>query len=490
MSSRKKAFLIDLVILVIVAVILAISMAWSKSIELALGLSYFVDENGERVEDAKAKNGALLSADAPRINVHFVDIGQGDCCIIELPDGKNMIIDAGSGLNASKATINKTLDFISNTLGDDFKYFDYAILTHPDSDHCNVLDDVLNKYPSRVCYRPNLKVDYSGYTDPGTEELTAEAFVKSNATYKSVIAAMYEPTAEHDFTPTVYVTNPADDTQTISGGEGDEAYSLTFYSPLSDNYGTAKEPEWNNYSPVMVLEYKGFKFTMTGDAEEDNLDEFVDKVNAAKTDGVTDKYDAFTDIYCANVIKAGHHGSRNATTTEFLEVMTAPNTVANTYSVISCGEGNSYGHPHPEALQRILGVGIKEENILRTDELGNISFSVRVDDDGNYNLFYGDVKTPDTPDPSDTPSDDEYLTLVYVEIGGIKLTWAVVAWTLYAVFAVVLLIITALYQFGITGRGGHGGSRRGNSSSSHRVTVGGKTVAEKKTTSGRGGKRR
>lgn len=488
----------DLIILVIAAVVLAVTMAWSRSIELSLGLCYYVDENGERVDDAEPKNGVLLSADtdAPRLDVHFADIGQGDCCIIEFPDGTNMIIDAGSGTSASSATINKTLDFISDTLGNGFKYFDYAVLTHPDSDHCNVLDDVLNKYPSRVCYRPNINGSYNGYTDPGIDGLTADAYTKSNATYKKVIAAMYEPTAEHDFTPVVYVTDPADDSQTISGGAGDEAYSLTFYSPLSNNYGTAKNPDNNNYSPVMVLEYKGFKFTMTGDAEEENLGEFVAKVNAAKSDGVTDKYDAFTDGYCANVIKAGHHGSENATTTEFLEVMTSPVAVANTYSVISCGAGNTYGHPHGAALDRIKGIGIKEENILRTDEKGNISFSVRMDEEGNYNLFYGDVKTPDnpdTPDPDPDPGDpdgEKKLTLVYVEIVGIKITWAVAAWTVYAAFAVVLLLITCLYQFGITGKGGRGGGhRRDNRSSGWSVTVGDKTTGGKKTT-GKGGKRR
>ncbi|MDE7463589.1 MAG: hypothetical protein K2M48_01045, partial [Clostridiales bacterium] len=294
----------------------------------------------------------------------------------------------------------------------------------------------------------------SGYTDPGKAELTADALPKSSAVYKSVIAAMYTPTAAHDFTPTVYITDPTDDAQTISGGEGDEKYSLNFYSPLSENYGTTeKNAEWNNYSPVMVLEYRGFKFVMTGDAEEDNLGEFVAKVNAAKTDGVSDKYDVFTDGYCANVIKAGHHGSENATTTEFLEVMTSPAAVGSTYSVISCGTGNSYGHPHAAALNRITGIGITQENILRTDEIGTIGFTVRVDEEGNYNLYYGDTATTPTPTPTPTPEEKPTTVkvLVYNKLWGIELKWPVVAWACYAVLVVLVALHAAYVRF-LSGR--------------------------------------
>ncbi|MDE7463815.1 MAG: hypothetical protein K2M48_02200, partial [Clostridiales bacterium] len=130
MASHKKAYIIDLAILIIVAVILAITMVWSREIELELGLSYYEEVDGEA---AAALNAGKRSADG-ELRVHFVDIGQGDCAIIELPDGKNIIIDAGSGTSSAgpKAMINSTLEFVSDTLGDDFKYFDYAILTHPD----------------------------------------------------------------------------------------------------------------------------------------------------------------------------------------------------------------------------------------------------------------------------------------------------------------------------------------------------------------------
>ena len=66
----------------------------------------------------------------------------------------------------------------------------------------------------------------------------------------------------------------------------------------------------------------------------------------------------------ADVFKAAHHGSRTANTEAFLE------RVDPDYVVISCGEGNSYGHPHAEVLNRLRKMGIQ---VFRTDEEGTIT---------------------------------------------------------------------------------------------------------------------
>ncbi|MDE5562442.1 MAG: MBL fold metallo-hydrolase [Clostridiales bacterium] len=494
-KSRKKIAIIDIIILVVLAIVLGVSMVWSRDIELKLGLLYYVDAEGVAEEDiVTLSSGVHTSADSSaELKVHFVNVGQGDCAIIELPDGKNMIIDAGRGTQKSNEAINYVQSYIKDTLGDGFKYFDYAILTHPDSDHCNILDSVLNMYPSYVCYRPNVEAKNAGYTDQGKADLTTDATTKSSAAYVNAIKSMYK---EIDGQPNVvYVTDPKDESQTITGGTGNSAYTFTFYAPLSAKY--TGDGASNNYSPIMILDYQGYKFAMSGDAEKKNLGEFVAKVQAAKTDGVTDKYDVFTDDYCVNVIKAGHHGSENATTLDYLNVLTTPSGVSDVYSVISCGAGNTYGHPHAAALDRIKAVGIPDDNVLRTDQKGDISFTVRVDEDGSYAMYCGDRKTqnPDAPvvtpdDPNDpddpitpdnpnnpdddkkpnddnnnnpdddkkpeNPSDDDpepvkIQVLVYRELGGIKLKWAVVAWSCYAV-----VVLAAAVHIVLSGHGKNG----------------------------------
>ena len=423
-KKTRSALITDIIVLVVVLIAVCVSMAFAESVDIALGLAYKVPVYADLPSD--------IGAAPDKLKVHFVDVGQGDCAVIELPDGKTMLIDGGEN---NKTVEGQIKTFVETTLPSGFKYFDYCILTHPDSDHCGSLDYALNNYPARISYRPNVEAvgtKSSPYTDPGKADLKSGAVVKSTAAYANSIAAMYSPEADIDFTPEVRVTDPYDEAQTISGGSGADKYTFTFYSPLSDNYGTTESnASWNDYSPVMVLEYKGFKYAMSGDAEEDNLHEFVEKTNAAKTDGVTDKYDAFDDGYCVNVIKAGHHGSVNATTSEYLEAITSPEGAGNAVVVISCGEDNKYGHPHDAAVQRYKAIGVADENILRTDKDGDITLSVRVSADGTAVMFHGSAalgteKTGETTE--------------YKKFGKVELKWVWLAWIVFAVVAVAVVI--------------------------------------------------
>lgn len=65
----------------------------------------------------------------------------------------------------------------------------------------------------------------------------------------------------------------------------------------------------------------------------------------------------------ADVLKSGHHGSHTSSSPEFLEA------VSPSWAVISCGKGNSYGHPHEETLKKYAEHRIQ---VLRTDEKGTI----------------------------------------------------------------------------------------------------------------------
>ena len=65
----------------------------------------------------------------------------------------------------------------------------------------------------------------------------------------------------------------------------------------------------------------------------------------------------------ADVLKIGHHGSKNSTTPEFLAA------VQPRVGIISAGEDNPYGHPSPELLERLENAGIR---ILRTDRNGAV----------------------------------------------------------------------------------------------------------------------
>ena len=127
-----------------------------------------------------------------------------------------------------------------------------------------------------------------------------------------------------------------------------EQYALgeakfTIIAPNSNSYGGNA----NDYSVAILLEYGKNCFLFTGDAEE-----------ASEAEMLTNGIDISADVY-----KVAHHGSRSASTQEFL------NAVHPKYAVISCGEGNSYGHPHAEVLNRLRSMGVE---VFRTDEQGSI----------------------------------------------------------------------------------------------------------------------
>lgn len=111
---------------------------------------------------------------------------------------------------------------------------------------------------------------------------------------------------------------------------------------ITDNGG-------NDDSIVLRMQYKDARYIFTGDAEKDAEEDMLSF------------YDV-TELSC-DVLKLGHHGSRTSTTDEFISA--ADPSIA----VISCANGNSYGHPHKETLER---VGARVAHIYRTDVFGSV----------------------------------------------------------------------------------------------------------------------
>lgn len=115
-----------------------------------------------------------------------------------------------------------------------------------------------------------------------------------------------------------------------------------------------KTDNTNNRSIVIRLKYGNTSFLFEGDAEYDEEHDILE---------------SGADV-SADVLKVGHHGSKTSSSYSYIrEVMPA-------YSIISCGKGNDYGHPHDEALSRLRDSGTQ---IYRTDQQGTII----VKSDGN-----------------------------------------------------------------------------------------------------------
>jgi competence protein ComEC len=246
------------------------------------------------------------------ILVHFVDVGQGDCAIIQFPYGRNMIIDGGP--NKSK---NKVVDYIKSY---GIKSFDYMVLTHPHEDHYGGLDDALTNSGADVIYLPD-----AGH-------------VKTES-YQEFLSAAKGSGAEIRYSVMGEVI------------EFDGGAEFVFFTPSTQDYIDAAEKsgyDLNNLSPIMILYYRDVSVVFTGDATDDTEQLFL---SAAENHSELKDRDIQADV-----LKVAHHGSRDSSTEEFLEA------VRPVISIISVGE-NNYGHPHPKAVERLKGCG----EVLRTD---------------------------------------------------------------------------------------------------------------------------
>ena len=258
--------------------------------------------SGEAVQSGQeAAKAPDTSKPEGTLEVHYIDVGQGDATLIKC-GSHAMLIDGG---NNNKGT---TVQLYLKKQG--VESLDYVIGTHPDADHIGGLDVIVYKYNCDTVIMP----DYE----------------KDTKTYQELVDVIHDKNMK--------ITYPVVGEQYALG----EA-KFTIIAPNSNSYGGNA----NDYSVAILLEYGKNRFLFTGDAEE-----------ASETEMLSNGIELSADVY-----KVAHHGSRSASTQEFL------NAVRPKYAVISCGEGNSYGHPHAEVLNRLRSMGVE---VFRTDEQGSI----------------------------------------------------------------------------------------------------------------------
>ena len=378
-----------------------------------------------------------------KLKIHYVFVGQGDCILIDLPDGKNMIIDSGSESYDSE-TSEKVINYIDTILLDEGEIIDYMILTHPDSDHLYYLPDILDTFEVATIYRPytfyvSNDKDSSQILDPdGTiatveekdaieqKERDAVSYLNSTYNYGITIGDPSKNTTNAKDTNTLYKfisriyveTYGANDTpamikypiagEKISG----EGYSLTFYAPVtpSNMYNS-----WNDYSSVMVLEYNGTKIAFTGDAETKEEDEILDNETNLPLPDV-------------DIMDMGHHGSRTSSQDAFVKALNPE------YAIISCGIDNKYGHPNQETLDTLKNNGVDENHIFITAQSGDI--------------VIGFDYTPSTPqeEASAETTSQKYVIAYsgdksFVEIAPIHIEWWYVVVCIIVLSGLILLVI-------------------------------------------------
>ena len=279
-----------------------------------------------------------------KFSVNFLDVGQGDCIFIRLPDQKNMLIDCGVNdyNNENINYINKYL----NAYG--VENIDYLILTHPDIDHVGNAVEIINNFTVKKAYI----------------HFIHESLMENFPIFSSVVNLLDQKQIEYEI---------SDIEKTIIGN----GYFFAFLSPLQkfnsqSSYNTIaqsqvpSEKDINNLSPIIYFECFEKRFVFTGDAEREQ--ELL-VINNYKND-VYDYYHK-NDSHKINLqnvdyLKVSHHGSRDASCKEFLSLLNPLN------AIISVGNQNFFGHPSSEMLERLVEF-CPNHNLFRTDVLGTIS---------------------------------------------------------------------------------------------------------------------
>ena len=239
-------------------------------------------------------NKPKLSGD---VEVHFIDVGQGDSCLIVSPTGSTVLIDAGDE-KTSKQNEHPTIEYL-----DELKVttIDYMIITHYDQDHIGGADDVINAVEVKNFLTP----DYVPTTKCGERLMTA---------------------IENEGAEVVH----PDIGYSIDLG-GNARLEVLSSAEITDKGR-------NNDSIVTRLTYGDISFLFTGDAESEREEELLESC--------PEKLES-------DVLKVGHHGSDTSTTKDFLDQ------VSPSYAIISVGEGNSYGHPSRTTLNLLESIHAK-----------------------------------------------------------------------------------------------------------------------------------
>ena len=277
---------------------------------------------GKRVDDQA--HSQLLQSQAPKpLQLHFLDVGQGDCILVGCPNGNFMLVDAGStSLKGDKP--RHVRDEIRAVLGENNPHVQTVVVTHPDADHYNMLPYVLE----------GISVDKVFTVAAPTEHAKATIGPDPVVQYESM-----ELWLQHQTNVTRLESRDA----TPEGG-GDEVCDCGDVRINVLAAGTtdvvAKSPK-NTRSIVLKLTYDDFDAILTGDAT-------FDTENAIMK--MPCKTEAWLDC---ELQKIGHHGSVTTSCGEDWIKATTPEV-----SIITAALKNGYGHPGREVVKRLKGPAV------------------------------------------------------------------------------------------------------------------------------------
>ena len=245
------------------------------------------------------------------VEVHFIDVHQGDCALLITPNGHAMMFDTG-GVREHTFDIGARVD-VPYLYHYGITKLDYIFLTHAHEDHAAGAGAILKKIPvGQIITAGEPKSDYA----------TSMAMSETSPELKNLRQAEENEVFNIDGVKVEVIYSPKINGVHATGNEVSNVYKVSF--------GNAS-------------------FLFTGDLIKENEAIILNEHKNIKS----------------TVLKVGHHGSKTSSSKEFVEA------VSPYYAVFCVGADNTFGHPRPEVIELMENIGAK---IYRTDKNGAIVF--------------------------------------------------------------------------------------------------------------------
>jgi len=273
------------------------------------------------------------------MKINFYDVEHGSCTHIITPNGKHILVDVGSKSNRSIVSHIKNKYFRNNLLG----RIDALIITHPHEDHIYDLPLLCKYLNPRILHRPTEAFDIAPSIDTPLHKEIAKCANDMNRDYSLPVTPENNPLS-----------------QANNGGVEIEIITPPFSEMSKDDL--------NTFSNIIVVQYKGYKFVLTGDNPKTILQKMVD----------TNSDDIKRKIANATVLLAPHHGRTGEFCEDFFICVNPILTVVSDKSIVHTTQGDT--------SSVYKGRGVDGRYVLTTRNDGTITFDVKSENDCIYSL--------------------------------------------------------------------------------------------------------
>lgn len=261
--------------------------------------------------------GYLSAVPSKFLRLTVIDVGQGNCALLQIPGNKTMLIDGG-GFEGGTFDVGRYV-VAPFLLREKIRKIDVVVLTHPHPDHLNGLVYILQNFPVKEVWTNGESAPYEAY----------QSFRQIIDEKKLTCRVLFQGQPDRKISNLqVSILNPPT--------------SLTGEKNSREDYTAT-----NDHSLVLHLRFGNVRILLPGDISRDTEERLTSTPCDLKSD----------------IILVPHHGGKASSTETFLEK------VQPAIAIVSCGLDNRYKDPHPEVITRYGKMGTK---IFRTDRDGAV----------------------------------------------------------------------------------------------------------------------